>query len=181
MLGWGHRVHHERWQGIDCAVLILSLRVIIAIRTSRPIKAEGVCAGRTCQRFINKVNHRPRSHQSQPKKGREGEESLGRFTWAPLQRSTVIKGTGALNLHFPLRVCRRQWGWNIYLLDFCRNGQMLGANGATAQRKDSLKTQWLKRFTAYTSNWREECFHAESANDFACVYMHLFWLSNIWG
>lgn len=36
--------------------LILSERVIIAIRSGRAIKAE-VCVARTCQHFINKVNH----------------------------------------------------------------------------------------------------------------------------
>lgn len=75
----------------------------MAIRTSRPIKAEGVCAGRTCQWFINKVNHRLRPHQSQLKKGREEEESLGHLTWAPLQRSTVIKGTSTLEFTFPIK------------------------------------------------------------------------------
>lgn len=103
LLGRGHTVQHERWQSIDCTVLILSQRVIMAIRTSRPIKAEGVCAGRTCQCFINKVNHRPRSHQSRPKKGQEAEESLGHLTLAPLQRSTVIKGTSTLEFTFPIK------------------------------------------------------------------------------
>lgn len=41
--------------------LILSERVIIAIRAGWAIKAECVCVGHTCQHFINKVNHRLQS------------------------------------------------------------------------------------------------------------------------
>lgn len=150
-VGWGHRVHH-------CEValhspLILSQRVIMAIRGSRPIKAEGVCAGHTCQHFINKMNHRPRCRIS-PKQRRDERE---RNLWDASHRlhskgQQLLKAWALWNLHFPLRGRRWQCGWNIYSLDFCRDGQMLGANGVTAQREDSLKTPWLKRFTADTSD-----------------------------
>lgn len=73
--------------------------------------------------------------------GRKGEESLGYLTSAPLQRSTLIKGMSALEFTFPIKGPTDDSVAEIFIRwTSAGNGQMLGANGATAQCEDSLKT-----------------------------------------